>query len=65
MIMSEQLTEGERTVLEELVNLNQRIPTADLANSLNQGEERVLSIPVNTYVSVYRLDKTIYFLSLQ
>ncbi|MHA1948618.1 MAG: phenylalanine--tRNA ligase subunit alpha [Candidatus Thorarchaeota archaeon] len=50
MTMSEQLTEGERTVLEELVNLNQRIPTADLANSLNQGEERVLSI-LNSLVS--------------
>jgi phenylalanyl-tRNA synthetase alpha chain len=42
--MSEQLTEGERTVLEELLNLNQRVPTSDLANSLNQGEERVISI---------------------
>jgi phenylalanyl-tRNA synthetase alpha chain len=42
--MSEQLTEGERTVLEELLNLNQRVPTSDLASHLNQGEERVISI---------------------
>ncbi|MHA1943266.1 MAG: tRNA ligase subunit PheS family protein, partial [Candidatus Thorarchaeota archaeon] len=42
--MSEQLTEGERTVLEELHNLAQRIPTSQLANNLNQGEERVISI---------------------
>ncbi|MHA2024562.1 MAG: phenylalanine--tRNA ligase subunit alpha [Candidatus Thorarchaeota archaeon] len=38
------MTKGERTVLEELVNLNQRIPTSSLANSLNQGVERVNSI---------------------
>jgi phenylalanyl-tRNA synthetase alpha chain len=42
--MSEQLTEGERIVLEELLNLNQRVPTSDLASHLNQGEERVISI---------------------
>ncbi|MGY5880280.1 MAG: phenylalanine--tRNA ligase subunit alpha [Candidatus Thorarchaeota archaeon] len=42
--MSEQLTEGERTVLGELLNLDQRVPTAHLANNLNQGEERVISI---------------------
>jgi len=48
--MSEQLTEGERTVLEELLNLNQRVPTSDLANRLKQGEERVISI-LNSLVS--------------
>lgn len=42
--MSEQLTEGERTVLGELLNLGQRVPTSHLANNLNQGEERVISI---------------------
>ena len=42
--MSEQLTEGERTVLEELLNLDQRIPTSQLASNLNQSEERVISI---------------------
>lgn len=42
--MNEQLTEGERTVLEELLNLGQRIPTSQLASNLNQGEERVISI---------------------
>ncbi|MFW9844525.1 MAG: phenylalanine--tRNA ligase subunit alpha [Candidatus Thorarchaeota archaeon] len=42
--MSEQLTEGERTVLGELHNLGQRVPTSHQANNLNQGEERVISI---------------------
>ena len=42
--MSHELTEGERTVLGELLNLNQRIPTSGLAKSLNQREERVISI---------------------
>ena len=42
--MSEQLTEGERTVLRELMNLGQRVPASQLANNLNQGEERVISI---------------------
>ncbi|TFG99087.1 phenylalanine--tRNA ligase subunit alpha [Candidatus Thorarchaeota archaeon] len=42
--MSEQLTEGERTVLGELLNLGQRVPTYHLANSLKQGEERIISI---------------------
>ncbi|MFW9795082.1 MAG: phenylalanine--tRNA ligase subunit alpha [Candidatus Thorarchaeota archaeon] len=42
--MSEQLTEGEKTVLDELLNLAQRIPTSQLANNLAQGEERVVSI---------------------
>jgi phenylalanyl-tRNA synthetase alpha chain len=42
--MSEQLTEGERTVLRELLNLGQRVPTTQLANNLSQGEERVISI---------------------
>lgn len=42
--MSEQLTEGERTVLGELLNLGQRVPTSHLANNLGQGEERVISI---------------------
>jgi len=42
--MSEQLTKGERTVLRELVNLGQRVPASQLANNLNQGEERVISI---------------------
>ena len=42
--MSEQLTEGERTVLGELLNLGQRVPASHLANNLNQGEERVISI---------------------
>ena len=42
--MSEQLTEGERTVLRELLNLGQCVPTSQLANNLSQGEERVISI---------------------
>ena len=42
--MSEQLTEGQRTVLRELMNLGQRVPASQLANNLNQGEERVISI---------------------
>ena len=42
--MSEQLTEGERTVLGELLNLGQRVPTSHLAKNLKQGEERVISI---------------------
>jgi len=42
--MSEQLTDGERTVLGELLNLGQRVPASHLANNLNQGEERVISI---------------------
>jgi len=42
--MSEQLTEGQRTLLRELVNLGQRIPASQLANNLGQGEERVISI---------------------
>jgi phenylalanyl-tRNA synthetase alpha chain len=42
--MSEQLTEGERIVLGELLDLGQRVPTSHLANNLNQGEERVISI---------------------
>ena len=42
--MSEQLTEGERTVLRELMNLGHRVPASQLANNLNQGEERVISI---------------------
>ena len=42
--MSEQLTEGERTVLSELRNLSQRVPTSQLASNLKQGEERVISI---------------------
>jgi phenylalanyl-tRNA synthetase alpha chain len=42
--MSEQLTEGERTVLRELMNLGQRVPASQLANNLGQGEERVISI---------------------
>ncbi|MFW9786329.1 MAG: phenylalanine--tRNA ligase subunit alpha [Candidatus Thorarchaeota archaeon] len=42
--MSEQLTEGERTVLGELANLGQRVPTSQLADNLSQREERVNSI---------------------
>ncbi|MFX1561549.1 MAG: hypothetical protein ACFFBL_13250, partial [Promethearchaeota archaeon] len=42
--MSEQLTEGERTVLRELLNLGQRVPASQIANNLSQGEERVISI---------------------
>ncbi len=42
--MSEQLTEGERTVLGELLNLDQRVQTSKIANNLNQSEERVVSI---------------------
>jgi phenylalanyl-tRNA synthetase alpha chain len=42
--MSEQLTEGQRTLLRELVNLGQRVPASQLANNLGQGEERVISI---------------------
>jgi phenylalanyl-tRNA synthetase alpha chain len=42
--MSEQLTEGERTVLSELKNLGQRVSTSQLANNLRQREERVTSI---------------------
>ncbi len=42
--MSEQLTEGERTVLSELQNLGQRVPVSQIANNLNQAEERITSI---------------------
>ncbi len=42
--MSEQLTEGERAVLNELLNVGQRVSTIQLANNLNQNEERVVSI---------------------
>jgi phenylalanyl-tRNA synthetase alpha chain len=42
--MSEQLTKGEKTVLGELLNLGQRVSASQLANNLNQGEERVISI---------------------
>ncbi len=42
--MSEQLTEGERTVLGELLNLGQRVPVSQIANNLSQGEERITSI---------------------
>jgi len=38
------LTEGQRTLLRELVNLGQRVPASQLANNLGQGEERVISI---------------------
>ncbi|MFX1481858.1 MAG: phenylalanine--tRNA ligase subunit alpha [Promethearchaeota archaeon] len=42
--MNEQLTKGERDVLQELVNQNQRIPTSQLAGNLRQAEERIISI---------------------
>jgi phenylalanyl-tRNA synthetase alpha chain len=42
--MSEQLTKGEIMVLSELMNQGERIPTSQLANNLNQGEKRVISI---------------------
>ncbi len=42
--MSEQLTEGERIVLRELLNLGQRVPSSQLASNLNQGDARVISI---------------------
>ena len=38
------MTKGERTVLGELLNLGQRVPTSQLASNLKQGEERVISI---------------------
>ncbi|MHA3963559.1 MAG: phenylalanine--tRNA ligase subunit alpha [Candidatus Thorarchaeota archaeon SMTZ1-45] len=42
--MSDKLTEGEREVLRELLNLSQRVQTSQLASNLKQGEERVISI---------------------
>ncbi|MFW9807554.1 MAG: phenylalanine--tRNA ligase subunit alpha [Candidatus Thorarchaeota archaeon] len=38
------MTEGERIVLSELMNLGQRVPASQLAGNLSQGEERVISI---------------------
>ncbi|MGY5872098.1 MAG: phenylalanine--tRNA ligase subunit alpha [Candidatus Thorarchaeota archaeon] len=38
------MTEGERTVLGELLNLGQRVPASHIANNLKQGSERVISI---------------------
>lgn len=38
------MTEGERTVLSELLNLGQRVPVSQIANNLSQGEERITSI---------------------
>ena len=42
--MSEQLTKGEKTILRELMNIGQRVPTSQLASNLGQAEERVISI---------------------
>ncbi|MFW9982130.1 MAG: phenylalanine--tRNA ligase subunit alpha [Candidatus Thorarchaeota archaeon] len=38
------MTEGERTILQELLNLDQRISTSRLARNLKQKEERIISI---------------------
>lgn len=38
------MTEGERTVLGELLNLGQRVPVSQIANNLSQAEERITSI---------------------
>ena len=42
--MSEQLTKGERTVLEQLVNMRERITSKILAKKLDENEERIVSI---------------------
>jgi phenylalanyl-tRNA synthetase alpha chain len=42
--MSEQLTEGERTVLKGLIKLGKRVPASDIAEITKQKNERVISI---------------------
>jgi phenylalanyl-tRNA synthetase alpha chain len=44
MIMSEQLTEGERTVLSGLSKLGKRVRTIEIADLIKQKDERVVSI---------------------
>ena len=65
--MSEQLTEGERTVLGELHNLGQRVPTSHLANNISQGEERVISIlnslATRNLVKIHAKEMTTYSLT--
>lgn len=61
------MTEGERTVLGELLNLGQRVPTSHLANNLNQGEERVISIlnslATRNLVKIHSKDTVTYLLT--
>ncbi|MHA1136462.1 MAG: phenylalanine--tRNA ligase subunit alpha [Candidatus Thorarchaeota archaeon] len=65
--MSEQLTEGERTVLGELHNLGQRVSTSHLANNISQGEERVISIlnslATRNLVKIHAKEMTTYSLT--
>ena len=42
--MNEQLTKGEREILEQLVNISERITSRILAKRLDEKEERVVSI---------------------
>ncbi|MHA1960458.1 MAG: phenylalanine--tRNA ligase subunit alpha [Candidatus Thorarchaeota archaeon] len=42
--MTEQLTEGERSVLEGLLRIEHKVPASELAEELGEGLERVISI---------------------
>jgi len=42
--MSEQLTDGERTILRGIVKLGNRVPASEVAKFTKQKEERVVSI---------------------
>lgn len=42
--MSEQLTEGERTVLRGLIDLGRKVPSGEIAKVTKQNDERVISI---------------------
>ncbi|MFW9846014.1 MAG: phenylalanine--tRNA ligase subunit alpha [Candidatus Thorarchaeota archaeon] len=42
--MSEQLTKGERAVLQELLSIGSRISSSEIAVKLNEKEERIVSI---------------------
>ncbi|MFW9959916.1 MAG: phenylalanine--tRNA ligase subunit alpha [Candidatus Thorarchaeota archaeon] len=42
--MSEQLTDGERTILRGLIKLGKRVPASEIAEFTKQNEERVVSI---------------------
>ncbi|MFW9808630.1 MAG: phenylalanine--tRNA ligase subunit alpha [Candidatus Thorarchaeota archaeon] len=65
--MSEQLTEGERIVLQELLNLDHRVSTAQLAKNLDQAEERVTSIlnslASRSLVQIHPKEKVAYALT--
>ena len=42
--MSEQLTDGERTILRGIIKLGNRVPASEVAEFVKQKEERVVSI---------------------